>query len=133
MTPKLRLALAFVVGCALGGCGKKDAPSASTTTAASTTTTSAVIADGKYEHVKVEGVEVPMVNVMNGGTVVLVDTDGVKPRSWEEQYKRKGDKMKDGSFNIHKTNVNKDDGFDDDAIDREGNWTIDAKGNITKE
>ena len=44
-------------------------------------------ADGKYERVMVEGVTVPMVNFMEGGTVLLVDTDGNMPRTWEEQYK----------------------------------------------
>ena len=87
--------------------------------------------DGKYERVLVEGVTVPMVNVMNGGTVVLVDTDGKKPRTWEEQYKKKNAKLA-GQFDLHKTNANKNETFDDDAIDREGLWLIDAKGNITK-
>ncbi|TMQ15095.1 MAG: hypothetical protein E6J91_13955 [Deltaproteobacteria bacterium] len=87
--------------------------------------------DGKYERVIVEGVTVPMVSIMNGGAVVLVDTDGKKPRTWEEQYKKKSAKLK-GQLDIHKTNANKNDTFDDDPIDREGLWTIDAKGNITK-
>lgn len=86
--------------------------------------------DGKYEKVKVDGVTVPMINVMEGGKVVLVDTDGVKPRSWEEQYKNK--KAKKGQFDLHKTDKNKDGKFDDDAIDKEGIWVIDAKGNIIK-
>lgn len=79
----------------------------------------------------VEGVTVPMIQVMNGGAVVLVDTDGKKPRSWEEQYKRKRD-LPSGQFDLHKTNTNKNDSFEDDAIDKEGLWVIDAKGNITK-
>jgi hypothetical protein len=87
--------------------------------------------DGKYEHVMVEGVTVPMVNVMNGGTVVLVDTDGKKPRTWEEQYKKKSAKLA-GQFDIHKTDANKNGKFEDDAVDREGLWLIDAKGNITR-
>ena len=87
--------------------------------------------DGKYERVMVEGVTVPMVNIMNGGTIVLVDTDGKKPRTWEEQYKKKNAKLA-GQLDIHKTDTNKNGSFDDDAIDREGIWTIDAKGNITK-
>ena len=87
--------------------------------------------DGKYERVVVDGVTVPMINVMNNGAVVLVDTDGKKPRSWEEQYKRKRD-LPPGQFDLHKTNTNKNDTFDDDAIDKEGLWVIDAKGNITK-
>jgi type IV secretory pathway VirB10-like protein len=87
--------------------------------------------DGKYERVVVEGVTVPMVNIMNGGTVVLVDTDGKKPRTWEEQYKKKNAKLA-GQLDIHKTNTNKNDKLDDDEIDREGLWLIDSKGNITK-
>jgi hypothetical protein len=87
--------------------------------------------DGKYERVVVEGVTVPMVDIMNGGTVVLVDTDGKKPRTWEEQYKKKNAKLK-GQLDVHKTDVNKNGTFDDDPIDREGLWTIDAKGNITR-
>ncbi len=87
--------------------------------------------DGKYERVLVEGVTVPMVNVMEGGTVVLVDTDGKKPRTWEEQYKRKKLTAK-GQFDVHKTDANKNGKFDDDAIDKEGLWIIDAKANITK-
>ncbi|MFO0613610.1 MAG: hypothetical protein U0414_13520 [Polyangiaceae bacterium] len=88
-------------------------------------------ADGKYERVTVEGVTVPMIQVMEKGTVVLVDTDGKKPRTWEEQYKRKRD-IGAGTFDIHKTDVNKNDKFDDDPIDKEGLWVIDEKGNITK-
>jgi hypothetical protein len=87
--------------------------------------------DGKYERVQVEGVTVPMINVMNGGTVVLVDTDGKKPRTWEEQYKRKN-VTKRGQFDIHKTDANHNGKFDDDPVDREGLWLIDDKGNITK-
>ena len=87
--------------------------------------------DGKYERVQVDGVTVPMNEVMNGGQVLLVDTDGVKPRSWEEQYKRKRDLPK-GQYDLHKTNTNKNDTFEDDAIDREGLWVIDAKGNVTR-
>jgi hypothetical protein len=87
--------------------------------------------DGKYERVMVEGVTVPMVNIMNGGTVVLVDTDGKKPRTWEEQYKKKNAKLA-GQLDIHKTDTNRNGSFDDDAIDREGIWVIDSKGNITK-
>jgi hypothetical protein len=68
---------------------------------------------------------------MKGGTVVLVDTDGKKPRTWEEQYKKKNAKLA-GQLDIHKTDTNKNGSFDDDAIDREGIWLIDAKGNITK-
>ncbi len=87
--------------------------------------------DGRYERVMVEGVTVPMVNIMNGGTVVLVDTDGKKPRTWEEQYKKKTARLA-GQLDIHKTDTNKNGSFDDEAIDREGIWLIDAKGNITK-
>lgn len=88
-------------------------------------------ADGKYERVVVEGVTVPMVNIMSGGTVVLVDTDGKKPRTWEEQYKKKSAKLA-GQLDVHKTDVNHNGSFDDDPVDREGMWLIDAKGNIVK-
>lgn len=88
--------------------------------------------DGKYERVLVEGVTVPMIEVMDHGATVLVDTDGKKPRTWEEQYKRKRSELKPGEYDLHKTDANKNDKFDDDAIDREGRWVIDAKGNITK-
>lgn len=88
-------------------------------------------ADGKYERVVVDGVTVPMIQVMNGGAIVLVDTDGKKPRSWEEQYKRKRD-LPNGQYDVHKTNANHNDTFEDDTIDKEGLWVIDAKGNITK-
>ncbi len=87
--------------------------------------------DGKYERVQVEGVTVPMIHVMDGGTVVLVDTDGKKPRTWEEQYKKKNAKLP-GQLDLHKTDSNKNGKFDDDAVDREGLWLLDAKGNITK-
>jgi len=87
--------------------------------------------DGKYERVTVDGVTVPMINVMNGGAAVLVDTDGKKPRSWEEQYKRKRE-LPAGQFDVHKTNTNNNENFEDDKIDKEGLWIIDAKGNITK-
>jgi len=85
--------------------------------------------DGKYENVTVEGRAVPMIHVKNGGAVVLVDTDGLKPRRWEEQFKRKGD-LPNGTYNIHKTNVNGNDDFADDPIDREGTWVIDSNANI---
>jgi hypothetical protein len=85
--------------------------------------------DGKYENVSVEGRVVPMVHVMLGATVVLVDTDGKKPRMWEEQFKRKGD-LPPGTFNIHKTNVNGTDDFAGDPVDRVGLWVIDANANI---
>jgi hypothetical protein len=88
-------------------------------------------ADGKYERVTVDGVTVPMIQVMNEGTIVLVDTDGKKPRSWEEQYKKKRPLLT-GQFDLHKTNTNANDTFEDDAIDREGLWIIDAKGNLTR-
>ena len=138
---------------ALAGCGKKEkekAPEPVATTpaappaagSAGATQAAAPVApvavppgspppDGKYERVVVDGVTVPMINVMNGGKVVLVDTDGAKPRSWEEQYKRKRE-LPAGQFDLHKTNTNKNDSFEDDAIDKEGLWVIDAKGNITK-
>lgn len=87
--------------------------------------------DGKYERVVVDGVTVPMINVMNNGAVVLVDTDGKKPRSWEEQYRRKRE-LPNGQFDVHKTNTNKNDTFEDDTIDKEGLWVIDAKGTVTR-
>jgi hypothetical protein len=87
--------------------------------------------DGKYERVVVDGVTVPMINILEHGTVVLVDTDGKKPRTWEEQYKKKTAKLA-GQLDVHKTDANKNGTFEDDAIDREGIWLIDAKGNITR-
>ena len=92
----------------------------------------AIPPDGKHENVKVMGVTVPMVNLMDGGTVLLVDTDGVKPRSWEEQYKRKGD-LPAGYFDLHKTNVDRDDSFENDPIDRQGRWKMDESGNLTQD
>jgi hypothetical protein len=85
--------------------------------------------DGKYENVVVEGRTVAMVHVMEHGAVVLVDVDGLKPRSWEEQFKRKGD-LPDGTYNLHKTNVNHSTTFEDDPVDREGLWVIDSKANL---
>jgi hypothetical protein len=147
--PLLALLLASL---ALASCGRKDAPpdpasvtppnpsqrlevqNAAPSTAAPSARVEAAGAappDGKYERVTVEGVTVPMINVMENGTVVLVDTDGQKPRTWEEQYKRKRE-LPAGSFDVHKTDANKDGKFDDDKIDREGLWSIDAKGNIQK-
>jgi hypothetical protein len=87
--------------------------------------------DGKYENVLVEGKRVPMVQVMNGAEVLLVDTDGVKPRTWEEQYKRKGATLRPGQFDLHKTDVKRDGKFDDDPIDRQGRWQVDEQGNLT--
>src|SRR5580698_9994409 len=72
--------------------------------------------DGKYERVQVEGVTVPMIEVMDGGTVVLVDTDGKKPRTREEQYKRKNVTQR-GQFDVVKTDVNHNGKFEDDPID----------------
>jgi hypothetical protein len=86
--------------------------------------------DGKYEHVIVEGRVVPMIHVMERGSVVLVDTDGVLPRTWEEQYKRHGD-LPNGTFDIHRTHVPGHATFAEDPIDRKGLWTIDSQGNIT--
>lgn len=86
--------------------------------------------DGKYENVIVEGRVVPMVHVMDEGAVVLVDTDGTKPRTWEEQFKRKGD-LPRGMYDLHKTNTNGNETFADDPVDREGLWAIDAHANIT--
>jgi hypothetical protein len=88
--------------------------------------------DGKYEKVKVEGVTVPMIRIMESGTVVLVDTDGKKPRTWEEQYKRKDD-LPPGYFDLHKTDANKNGKFGDDPVDRQGVWKMDEKGNISRD
>lgn len=144
--------VALLVCAACAACSKKDgdqpaaatavssaAATASTLTPTPTASGAATVAvpagslppDGKYERVTVDGVTVPMINVMNSGAVVLVDTDGKKPRSWEEQYKRKRE-LANGQFDVHKTNTNKNDTFEDDTIDKEGLWVIDAKGNITK-
>jgi len=139
----------------LGPCSKEETktspsatPSASVAVPATTTTTPpaatpAAVAsvgvppgappkDDKYERVQVEGVTVPMIQVMENGAVVLVDTDGKKPRTWEEQYKRKRADLPNGQYDIHKTDVDKNGKFDNDPIDKEGLWVIDAKGNITK-
>jgi hypothetical protein len=151
-TAALGMALLFSVSCGkkegaqAGAAGSASpAPSAATTAAGGATPTTpasgaAPVAqvpagspppDGKYERVVVDGVTVPMINVMNSGAVVLVDSDGKKPRSWEEQYKRKRE-LPAGQFDVHKTNTNNNDSFEDDKIDKEGLWIIDAKGNITK-
>jgi hypothetical protein len=87
-------------------------------------------ADGKYENVRVEGRLVPMIHVMNGGAIVLVDTDGAKPRTWEEQFKRKG-ALANGTYNVHKTHASGTESFEQDPVDREGLWVIDGDGNIT--
>jgi len=136
-TMRFPLSLLLLVFVAPAGCNrhredKADPPGAANDTAGTGgNAPSWVPPDGKYERVTVDGVTVPMIDVMNHGTVVLVDTDGVKPRTWEEQYKRKGE-IAPGSFDLHKTNVNKNDSFEDDPIDRQGLWAIDAKGNITQ-
>jgi hypothetical protein len=88
-------------------------------------------ADGKYTNVTVEGRVVPLIHVKEGGTIVLVDTDGKLPRTWEEMYKRHGGEGPAGTFNAHKTAPNGTDDFSTVPIDRKGNWIIDAKGNIT--
>ena len=84
------------------------------------------------QRVIVDGVTVPMINVMDNGATILVDTDGVKPRTWEEQYKRKRSSLLVGQYDLHKTNANKNDTFEDDPIDKEGLWVIDSKGNLTR-
>jgi hypothetical protein len=89
-------------------------------------------ADGKYDKVKVEGVTAPLIHIMESGSVVLVDTDGKKPRTWEVQYKKKAD-LPRGWFDLRKTDANKNNKFGDDEIDAEGLWKMDAKGNITRE
>lgn len=118
-------------GAAPAGTNTAAAPASASGPAAVVTPPGAPPADGKYERVVVDGVTVPMVQVMNGGAIVLVDTDGKKPRDWEEQYKRKR-ALPNGQYDLHKTNTNKNDTFEDDAIDKEGLWVIDAKANITR-
>jgi hypothetical protein len=107
-------------------------PAASTVAAAPPAPAGSPPPDGKYERVIVDGVTVPMINVMDNGATILVDTDGKKPRTWEEQYKRKRSTLLTGQYDLHKTNANKNDTFEDDAIDKEGLWVIDSKGNITR-
>ncbi len=145
--------LAVFVVAGLGGCGKKDgksdvAPAISSSPPLVQHTSSGLVppptgapvvtpaekppADGKYERVTVEGVTVPVIEIMNGGSVVLVDTDGKKPRTWEEQYKKKSDSLAPGQFDLHKTDTNKNGSFEDDAVDKTGLWIMDGKGNITK-
>lgn len=139
------LALVVLVGCSKQAPEAEKTPPAASATALATAvaTPPATVAaspippgsppaDGKYERVMVEGVTVPMIEVMDHGATVLVDTDGKKPRTWEEQYKRKRPSLQPGEYDLHKTDTNKNDKFDDDAIDKEGRWVIDAKGNITK-
>lgn len=111
--------------------GATDSPRSSATEAVSAPAGKAP-PDGKYERVTVNGETVPMVHVLDHGATVLVDTDGKKPRDWEEQYKRKRATLLTGQFDLHKTNVNKNDTFEDDPIDKEGLWIIDEKGNVTK-
>lgn len=89
-------------------------------------------ADGKYDKLKVEGVTVPLINIMESGSVVLVDTDGRKPRTWEVQYKRVGD-LPPGWFDTRKKDLNNDNNFKDDPVDAQGLWKMDEKGNITRE
>lgn len=89
-------------------------------------------ADGKYDKVKVDGVTVPLIHIMDSGSVVLVDTDGKKPRTWEVQYKKKAD-LPRGWFDLRKADTNKNNKFNDDEVDAEGLWKMDAKGNITRE
>jgi hypothetical protein len=121
----MRVFFVSLVGVALlmAGCSRKEEPAPTAEKAG------ALVADGKYEHVTVEGTKVAMVQVMNGGDVVLVDTDGAKPRTWEQQYKRKGSLPK-GQYDLHKTDANHNGSFDDDAVDRTGKWSIDGSGNI---
>ncbi len=87
--------------------------------------------DGKYENVTVEGRTVPMIHVKEGGALVLVDTDGGKPRRWAEQFKRRGD-LPNGTYDIHRTRVTDRGSFADAPVDRKGLWTIDGKGNILR-
>lgn len=141
MTRSAMLALAAVLCLSCSKKDKEEAPAGSSTAAASAGATGAAAPaapagwpppDGKYERVIVDGVTVPMINVMDDGATILVDTDGVKPRTWEEQYKRKRSSLLVGQYDLHKTNANKNDTFEDDPIDKEGLWVIDSKGNITR-
>jgi hypothetical protein len=151
MPRRARLVLAAVLVAALSvSCKKSEkapVPSSSAATAAASAAPAMAPAppanapaapagspppDGKYERVMVDGVTVPMINVMDNGATVLVDTDGKKPRTWEEQYKRKRPSLLVGQYDLHKTNTNTNDTFADDEIDKEGLWVIDAKGNITR-
>lgn len=121
---------------ALGSCTKGDPKSEASSAASAASKPDlpaiAIPPDGKLENVKVEGITVPMIQLMESGQVVLVDTDGVKPRTWEEQFKRKGD-LPRGYFDLHKTDGNKNNKFDDDAVDKQGRWKMDEKGNITRD
>lgn len=148
------LSVFFATGCCLSGRSSKEEPApvstASSTTTKTTPTASVTstavttvekpapsatpaaacpIADGKYEHITVDGKSVAMIQVANNCDTVMVDVDGAKPRTWEEEYKRKGD-LPPGSYNLHKTDVNKNNSFADDAVDKQGKWQIDSKGNI---
>jgi hypothetical protein len=86
--------------------------------------------DGAYPNVFVEGRKVAMVHVKDGGATVLVDVEGKTPRTWAEQFRRRGD-VPSGMYDIHKTNVARHENFKDVPVDRKGIWTIDAGGNIT--
>ncbi|OJY26327.1 MAG: hypothetical protein BGO98_38855 [Myxococcales bacterium 68-20] len=138
MTRSAMLALAAVLCFSCSKKDKEEAPAGSSTSAGATGATAPAAPagspppDGKYERVIVDGVTVPMINVMDNGATILVDTDGVKPRTWEEQYKRKRSSLLVGQYDLHKTNANKNDTFEDDPIDKEGLWVIDSKGNITR-
>ncbi len=144
-----RAAFTVAVLSLLGPCGKDDesktTPSGTATpaTAAASTVLPPPVAsvgvppgsppaDGSYEKVQVEGQTIPVIKVMEQGSIVLIDRDGVKPRTWEEEYKRKDPKLLPGQYDLHKTDVNKNGKFDDDPVDKVGLWVIDAKGNITK-
>jgi hypothetical protein len=86
--------------------------------------------DGTYRNVTIEGRVVPVIRVKENGAMVLVDTDGKLPRTWEELYKQHGD-LPSGTYNLHKTAPNGSDNFAEVPVDRKGTWTIDVKGNIT--
>lgn len=141
MTRSAMLALAAVLCFSCSKKDKEEATTGSSTAAASAGATGATAPaapagspppDGKYARVIVDGVTVPMINVMDNGATILVDTDGVKPRTWEEQYKRKRSSLLVGQYDLHKTDANKNDTFEDDPIDKEGLWVIDSKGNISR-
>lgn len=86
--------------------------------------------DGAYPNVTIEGRTVPMVHLKDNGRTLLVDTTGKVPRTWTEQYRRRGD-VPEGMFDIHKTHVDGHENFRDLPVDRKGLWTLDASGNLT--
>jgi hypothetical protein len=135
MRAGVSLSCAVVLACCGCSKGEKATDSPAAPASASSAAVLAPIpipADGKLEIVRVEGVTVPMIQLMDNGQVVLVDIDGVKPRTWEAQYKRKSD-LPRGYFDLHKTDANNNGRFDDDPVDKQGRWKMDDKGNIARD